>query len=369
VIKTDRMNVVIMEDFICSSSGSINQHRCKRVYFVLFVRLALIAISMLYLFVVKESRMCSYANYTLLAIVLPYSFAGILHAMKSKCGKNKELRVFFYIDAVWVTVLCLLTGGYNSDIYLMYFIILFCMGVFGKPYHAIVTGLFSIVLYSFTIIFGDKVAYREYGGLFFRCIFIFATSFIVYEIRKLIIKYEELHKIEFKLARTDKLTGLANRRYYEQKLIEEAQYSKISGMPINILIFDIDNFKRFNDTYGHMWGDKLLELFADIIKTNIRKSDIPIRYGGEEFLILIRDLDRKTAMSVAERIRRQLEKECKYLVNSSDLDCTVTVSCGVSQYPTDSDNIREAIEFADMALYVAKRSGKNTVVCYEEIKQ
>jgi len=319
---------------------------------------------------VKESRTYSYATYTLFAIVLPYSFAGVLYVLKSKCGKNKELRIFFYVDAVLVTILCLLTGGYNSDIYLMYFFIVFCIGFFGRPYHAIAAGIFSIALYSLAIIFTSaEVTYREYAGLFFRSIFIFATSFIVAEIRKIIRRYEELHRREFKLARTDKLTGLANRRYFEQKLIEEAQYSNVSGKPINILIFDIDNFKSFNDTYGHIWGDKLLELFADIIKTNIRKSDIPIRYGGEEFLILIRDLDRKTAKNVAERIRRQLEKKCICLINSSSHDSKVTVSCGVSQYPTDSDNIREAIEFADMALYVAKRSGKNTVICYEEIKR
>ena len=179
-------------------------------------------------------------------------------------------------------------------------------------------------------------------------------------------KYGELHKKEFKLARTDKLTGLANRHYFDQKLGEEAQYADVSGNPLNILMFDFDNFKRFNDSYGHVWGDKLLTLFSDIIMQNIRKSDIPVRYGGEEFLILIRDFDADMAKGVGERIRRQLEKQRIY-VGDEENRKRVTVSCGLSQYPKNSAKIKEVIDFADKALYHAKAIGKNMVVSYDEI--
>ena len=101
-------------------------------------------------------------------------------------------------------------------------------------------------------------------------------KYIVQELNNKIKKYGDLHKKEFKMARTDKLTGLANRHYFDQKLGEEVQYADISGSPLNILMFDLDNFKRFNDSYGHVWGDKLLTLFSDIIMQNIRKCDIII---------------------------------------------------------------------------------------------
>jgi len=110
-----------------------------------------------------------------------------------------------------------------------------------------------------------------------------------------------MHQREFKLARTDKLTGLANRHMLDQKLEEEALYCEYSKKPLNVLMFDIDDFKKFNDTYGHIWGDKLLSLFGDIIKQSIRKTDMAFRYGGEEFMVLIRDLDLEKAKCVADR--------------------------------------------------------------------
>jgi diguanylate cyclase (GGDEF)-like protein len=181
-------------------------------------------------------------------------------------------------------------------------------------------------------------------------------------------KFDELHRKEFKLARTDKLTGLANRRYFDQKLSEDVQYSDETGNPLNILIFDLDNFKKFNDTNGHTWGDKLLTLFSDIIKHNIRQSDVPVRYGGEEFLLIIRDLDYERARNVGERIRNQLEKQYIYIKCEDDTKKWATVSCGVAQYPTDSKSIWEVIESADKALYNAKANGKNIIVCYKDIK-
>ena len=174
------------------------------------------------------------------------------------------------------------------------------------------------------------------------------------------------HKKEFRMARTDKLTGLANRHYFDQKLVDEVDYADRTSMPINILLFDLDNFKKFNDTYGHVWGDKLLILFSDIIKQNIRSNDIPVRFGGEEFLIMLRDLDIETAMCVGQRIRKQLEKQKIYIGVEEDRR-RVTVSCGVAQYPKHANSIKTVIDYADKALYKAKEKGKNMVVSYDEM--
>jgi diguanylate cyclase (GGDEF)-like protein len=130
-------------------------------------------------------------------------------------------------------------------------------------------------------------------------------------------------------------------------------------------MFDIDNFKRFNDAYGHVLGDKLLVLFSSIIKQSIRNTDTPVRYGGEEFLVLIRGLDIILAKSVGERIRGQLENQ-KISVESGGKRSRVTVSCGIAQYPRHSSNIKKVIELADRALYKAKELGRNRVVVYDE---
>ncbi len=131
-------------------------------------------------------------------------------------------------------------------------------------------------------------------------------------------------------------------------------------------MFDIDNFKKFNDTYGHIWGDKLLSMFGDIVMQNIRKTDIPVRYGGEEFIVLIGDLDMATVKGIGDRIRSQLEKQ-NFNMGNEETKCKVTVSCGVAQYPTHAKDIKEVVNYADKALYYAKEIGKNIVVSYDEI--
>ena len=206
----------------------------------------------------------------------------------------------------------------------------------------------------------------NYFRLVLRDFMFVAATYGVTLIEMEVKKYDEMHKKEFKLARTDKLTGLANRHYFDQKLIEEVEFADKSGKPLNVLLFDLDDFKNFNDTYGHTWGDKLLTLFSDIILQNIRKTDIPVRYGGEEFLILIRELDINIAKNIGERIRRQLEKQHIY-VGSDENRKRVTVSGGIAQYPTNSKNIKDVIELADKALYHAKVNGKNQTVSYDEI--
>jgi diguanylate cyclase (GGDEF)-like protein len=241
--------------------------------------------------------------------------------------------------------------------------------VLNRKKNAIAICIFSIFSFSFSCIVEASQGLSDiyfYKMLIKDFLLIFASVGIT-SINQEVLKYNELHIKEFKMARTDKLTGLANRHYFEQKLIDEVNYSNRTGKPISVLIFDLDNFKRFNDTYGHVWGDKLLTLFSDIIKQNIRSTDIPVRYGGEEFLIILRDLDLVTARSVGERIRMQLEKQ-KIYIGEGEERRRATVSCGVAQYPKHSDNIKTVIDFADKALYKAKDSGKNIIVSYDEIE-
>ena len=158
---------------------------------------------------------------------------------------------------------------------------------------------------------------------------------------------------------TDALTGLPNRRY----LYEIApRLMKIAGryedQPLSILMLDIDYFKRFNDKYGHQTGDLVLKKVAQIIRLTLRKSDIPIRFGGEEFLVMMPHTDLKRAFVVAEKLRRKVAET--EVVTPEGERLHVTVSGGVAQYHKNM-SLDELIKKADEALYKAKAAGRNRI--------
>jgi diguanylate cyclase (GGDEF)-like protein len=302
------------------------------------------------------------------AIAVIYNILVTVFKVGNEKNYGKYTSIISFIDIILLSIFIYLSGGINSDIFIILFFVIGYGSINGNISGMVKESLLSVVAYSTAcILFADKFDVQlNYLQLFIRdCLFVMAVQ-LIYRINCEVRKYDELHKKEFKMARTDKLTGLANRHYFDQKLNEEVNYADSTGNPLNVLMFDLDNFKRFNDTYGHTWGDKLLTLFSDIIKQNIRKSDIPVRYGGEEFLILLRDIDILTAGSVGDRIRRQLERQ-KIFIEKGEERKKVTVSCGVAQYPKHSGNIREVLDYADQALYHAKASGKNIVVSYDEV--
>ena len=125
---------------------------------------------------------------------------------------------------------------------------------------------------------------------------------------------------------------------------------------------DIDLFNSVNDSYGHKAGDEVLKQIADTIKGVLRKSDLTIRYGGEEFLVLLTDQEKLTTVKVAEKIRKSVESK---LFDIGEKGIHITISIGVALYPEHSYNFEEVVKMADSALYKAKQSGRNRVVLYE----
>ena len=281
---------------------------------------------------------------------------------------KKEISIVFYVDVILIFFISYILGGIESDIFIVLFFIIAYYGISRDIASIVNITIYTISIYSIFTLGFERNALNEfnYWRLITRDLFMLIAAYGVSLVIKEVKKYDEMHKREFKLARTDKLTGLANRHYFDQKLEEEALYADYARKPLNILMFDIDNFKSFNDTYGHIWGDKLLSMFGDIVMQNIRKSDIPVRYGGEEFIVLVGDLDMATVKGIGDRIRGQLEKQNLNMGNK-ETKCKVTVSCGVAQYPTHSKDIKEVVNYADKALYYAKEIGKNIVVSYDEI--
>lgn len=340
-------------------------HLSRNCQIMLLYRWLILLFSVLLCLSDNGSRVQGDAALETFAIIAVYN--GVITAYAVNNGK-KYVTLIHYMDVAMVMLMILFSGGIQSDLYIfLFFIIGFC-GTKNNLTTALKTGFASIIMYTAVCIFAHELYATgiSYMTIAIRDILFimaaFAISGINYEVRK----YDEMRKKEFRLARTDKLTGLANRHYFDQKLMEEADYALNMGTVLNILMFDLDNFKGYNDTYGHGAGDKLLVTFADIIRQSVRNSDIPVRYGGEEFMVLIRDLDIIIAKSVGDRIRRQMEKQHVYQ-GQSEVRQKVTVSCGVAQFPKHSGNIREAIEKADQALYYAKRIGKNIVVTFDEI--
>ena len=329
-----------------------------------FTRWFILSIVTCYFLFAFESDTKNIEFLWIVAISAVYNLVISIFLPKNENNSRKITKFIIFCDAILISIFCYNLGGINSDMYILYFFIIGFCGIYSDFSFTLIFGIFACFAFTFLAI-QDAGALNN-SRLIFKDILIIMASIGVTLLNNKIKKYGDLHKKEFKMARTDKLTGLANRHYFDQKLGEEVQYADISGSPLNILMFDLDNFKRFNDSYGHVWGDKLLTLFSDIIMQNIRKCDIPVRYGGEEFLILIRDLDLEMAKGVGERIRKQLEKQKIYVGDETNRK-RVTVSCGLAQYPKNSTKIKEAIDYADKALYHAKAIGKNLVVSFDEI--
>ncbi len=162
--------------------------------------------------------------------------------------------------------------------------------------------------------------------------------------------------ILYRLAITDGMTKLYIHRYFQQRFDEELARAIRYKKPLSLIMFDIDHFKNFNDTYGHQVGDKVLKIVARLIEKSIRDVDIAARYGGEEFAIILPEKDCEAAAIPAERIRKNIEDNEFYV---EDKIVPIRVSLGVSSYPEHSDNKAELIEFADTALYYSKETGRN----------
>jgi len=161
---------------------------------------------------------------------------------------------------------------------------------------------------------------------------------------------------------TDPLTSLANRKYFDQTLDKSIAQSAATGEPVSLLMTDIDHFKAFNDTFGHLTGDQVLRLVALAVKQNVKGQDVAARYGGEEFAVILPNTGLRAALTVADHIRRAvMTKELMKRSTGEHLG-RVTVSIGVAAVQK-GETSQSLIERADSCLYAAKRSGRNRVVC------
>ncbi|MFN7065759.1 MAG: GGDEF domain-containing protein [Aquificaceae bacterium] len=164
------------------------------------------------------------------------------------------------------------------------------------------------------------------------------------------------------IAYYDYLTGLPNRRFFFEHAFLLLENSKRYKSPLVLLLMDIDSFKRINDTYGHEAGDVVLRNFADILRKNVRQSDLPARFGGEEFALLMPNTNLQQGKVVAERIRTNFQNSC---IVYNNIEMGATISGGLVFFVPEVENIDDLIRRADEALYRAKELGKNRIEVYK----
>lgn len=175
-----------------------------------------------------------------------------------------------------------------------------------------------------------------------------------------------------KLGLTDVLTGVNNRRFFDQRLHEEVGRAQRDHLTISCLFFDVDYFKKVNDTYGHNEGDMVLREVAGLIRMNLRTSDVIARYGGEEFSAILNNTNATTACEIAERIRLGIENREFTLSNGESIRVTTSIGIATFQagnYQLDTHKLGNTLlQKADQCLYEAKRSGRNKIICTTDQK-
>ncbi|HYC92852.1 MAG TPA: GGDEF domain-containing protein [Thermoanaerobaculia bacterium] len=159
------------------------------------------------------------------------------------------------------------------------------------------------------------------------------------------------------LADTDDLTGIWNRRYFRRQLPQEIERARTFGVPLSLLLFDIDEFKQINDSFGHVLGDVVLSELCGCVRETVRPTDILARYGGDEFAVILPHTDLGGAQAVAERILRRVRTLTIPTDEEGAIQCSVSI--GLAEYHRDDTVANDLVRRADERLYTSKRSGKN----------
>lgn len=208
----------------------------------------------------------------------------------------------------------------------------------------------AVVLEGFLML-GSRLAQREYGESDLEFLNVLAKMLAI------CLRNEALYRRSI----VDDLTGVSSRGHFDARLVQELNRVRTYGHGhLGLVMLDIDQFKQFNDRYGHQTGDRVLQEMCRVMVRQVRNVDLVARYGGEEFAIIILEVDRRRLQDVAQRIRKAIE-DMRVQSTSGD-ELRITASFGVACFPDDADDKFGLIEKADQALYIAKDMGRNKVV-------
>ncbi|HEY3316167.1 MAG TPA: GGDEF domain-containing protein [Bacillota bacterium] len=319
-----------------------------------------------------------------LLILLLVAYTAILqHTYRRPSYSDKTGYYVVAADLVLISALVFTQGGASSDLYNLYYLSIVQAAVLLGWRESVAASITGALLYALASVMGgpDWLPVILRGGFF---VLIGAlTGYLADAVKRerlereasiqlleeLRVAHENLRAYAEEIGRlavTDGLTKLYNHTYFQQRLDEEIKRAERYGFALSLLMIDIDHFKDYNDTHGHMAGNGLLKELAALLKAAVREVDIVARYGGEEFAIILPETDGPAALGVADRIRGQVEEHP--FVGEAQLKAgRVTVSIGVAAFPAIAANRTELIERADQALYAAKRGGRNGAILYPEI--
>lgn len=181
----------------------------------------------------------------------------------------------------------------------------------------------------------------------------------VTELTQRMLDYRQLKEHLYKLSIKDPLTGLYNRRYLEDEVEKEIERCQRYKLNLGVIMIDIDHFKEINDTFGHDSGDFVLKIIGNLLISNIRKSDLACRYGGEEFTVILIEQNLVETKNKAENLRKLIESQ--KIVYQEQCFLKITASFGVANYPQDGLTLSSLLRAGDVALYYSKHHGRNQV--------
>jgi len=308
--------------------------------------------------------------FILLCLAVVYNFSNhiIWHRYPRLWVKRIKafIRAQITIDALAVTLLIHFVGGVTSWFWTLYILLIIeHFQLSSNQEEILLTGLVNIFFYSGLVFaeFFHLIAPVENPfpllNLHGQLTYVLVAWFWVCSLNIATVYMGSYLRKKDDLAIRDALTNIYNRRFFEHALKSEVERAKRFSHTVSLLIIDLDNFKKYNDTYGHVEGDKILQTVANVLSYNIRRSvedpsydiDVACRYGGEEFAVILPETGRVNgALTLAEKLRIQISCQCN-----------LTVSIGAATYPLDCTNCDELIAAADRALYRAKSLGKNKV--------
>lgn len=169
------------------------------------------------------------------------------------------------------------------------------------------------------------------------------------------------------ISKKDQLTDLWNHAHFQELLAQSIQVARLQHAPLGLVVFDVDDFKNYNDQLGHQQGDRALQAIAKISKSVLRRNDYIARYGGEEFAVVLAGSPKDEALQIAEKLRQTIEKSTSGFFGSDKTVKPITISGGVADFPSDAEEREKLIYCADAALYEAKRLGKNRICGYRKV--
>lgn len=262
---------------------------------------------------------------------------------------------------VFLTILLMVTGGFKSPFFFGYILLLGIGSLWSRGLGPPILAAITVVAYLLAVIVSsgpELYILDSIGRVTFNVVALVLVTYVAWVIGR---EQRRAREEALRLSRFDSLTGLYSRAFFVSTLEREIPRAARTGRPFAMLMFDLDGLKAANDRFGHESGDRLLQAVADVLRGDIRVTDVPARYAGDEFVLFLPETDLAGAVRVAEKVRVDISRLA--LPYDGSLIRT-SASIGLVTYPNDGRTWAELIRRADLAMYEAKRRGRDQIVHY-----